>query len=144
MTPAQLQQLGGRTLEGAEAEKLRAQLPGLPAALLSLLVNRPLVGAKISVDPAAERSGLGVEMQWMTPSQMEDEATEAYPGIVAVPRGYVPIGICLEGSGDPYFFRVKDGAVVRIPHDAAAENDLDESRIELVAESVDQLLEAAE
>lgn len=66
-------------------------------------------------------SGLGVEMKWMNPEQMLNEATNLYPGIVAIERGYFPIGPCLEGSGDPYFFQASDGAVVRIPHDAASE-----------------------
>ena len=58
-------------------------------------------------------------------------------------RGLIPIGTCLDGSGDPYFFLVRDGAVVRVPHDAATETSLDEAQIELVADSVDRLLELA-
>jgi hypothetical protein len=38
-----------------------------------------------------------------------------------VKNGYLPIGTCLIGSGDPYFLKVADGKnppVVRIPHDS--------------------------
>jgi hypothetical protein len=99
------------------------------------------MGVQISLDNESDRSQLGVEMQWMTPAEMVSEATEVYPGIVVVKRGYIPIGICLQGSGDPYFFRARDGAIVRVPHDAATQEDIDESRIELVVDSVLQLLE---
>jgi hypothetical protein len=58
-------------------------------------------------------SGLGAGIQWMSAEQMLDEGSQAYPRIVAVPRGYFPVGICLRGSGDPYFYRDTDGAIVQ-------------------------------
>ena|SRR6266496_1673639 len=143
MNHDQLRAVGGSILERREAEDLRERMSP-PPALLSLLTTWPIVGARISVEEGLDVSGFGVELQWMTPEQMEDEANETYPGIVAIKRGYFPMGICLEGSGDPYFYRSSDGAVVRIPHDAATETDLDEDRIELVAASVERLLAVAE
>jgi hypothetical protein len=75
------------------------------------------------------------------------EAKDSYPGIAALPLGYVPIGNCGRGSGDPYFYRASDGAIVRIPHDATsfdhADASLDESAVELVARSVEALVAAA-
>ena len=57
---------------------------------------------------------------------MREEARELYPGIEAVKNGYLPIGTCMVGSGDPYFLKVADGKnppVVRIPHDNPEEVD---------------------
>jgi hypothetical protein len=68
-----------------------------------------------------------------------DEAVEAYPGILALPLGYIPVAKCLEGSGDPYFFRLNDGAIVRIPHQAAVGSELDEEQVEVVSDSVEEL-----
>jgi hypothetical protein len=133
--------LRGRNLSQSEISRLKERLPcRLPAKLADLLANALIVGECLSVSEENDLSRLGAELQWMSPEQMISEATETYPGIVAIARGYVPIAMCLEGSGDPYFWRETDDAIVRIPHDAAAEDSLDEERIELVAQSVEQLL----
>jgi hypothetical protein len=137
--------LHGKQLSALELEHLSKGLPqGLPTNLAKLLGNNPIIGVSLSLRNEDDESGLGAELQWMNADQMISEATETYPGITAAMRGYVPIGMCLEGSGDPYFWRVSDGAIVRIPHDAAKRNILDESRIELVAESAERLIELAE
>jgi hypothetical protein len=133
----------GRMIEDAELVRLN-QGVAVPAVLAELLRSVPLIGVRFSLTEDDDQSGIGVELRWMTPDQILSEATEAYPGLVAVKRGYFPIGICLEGSGDPYFLRQADGAVVRIPHDAASETDLDEDAIEVVVESVDRLITLAE
>lgn len=138
-----IDRLGGKTVDPAELERLGKVLV-VPPQLASLMANVPLVGVRFSLSDEADKSGLGVEMQWMSPDEILSEATEAYPGIVAAKLGYVPIGTCLEGTGDPYFYRPSDGAVVRIPHDAATESELDENRVETVAESVEQLLRLAQ
>lgn len=144
MKRKELEASGGQTTTRAEIERVeRALSAALPAELAKLLLSWPLIGAEFSLDEDADESGLGVAIRWMSPDEMISEATESYPGIVAVPRGLFPIGICLEGSGDPYFFRAGDGAVVRIPHDAATTDSLDEARIEVVAPSVRKLLALA-
>ena len=140
MSYAKVIGLGGEALKEADADVLRALIPLLPEELVRIMKQWPLIGVRISLDDMADRSRLGVEMQWMSADEIRSEATETYPGIVAVPRGYTPIGMCLDGSGDPYFYRNADGAIVRIPHDASSEDSLDESRIEVVADSVEGFL----
>jgi hypothetical protein len=130
---------GGRKLSAEDIERLRRALP-MPVALAEILERWPLAGLRLSLAEDVDRSGYGVELQWMDVDEMLSEATETYPGLVAVGRGYVPIGICLEGSGDPYCYRSRDGAIVRVPHDAATESDLDEDQVEVVADSIEQLL----
>lgn len=138
---------GGRRLTTTEIEGVRTILPSAPSALLEMLARHPLVGAHIHLTADADPSDFGVHMRWMAPAEMISEATKAYPGIVAVPLGYIPIGTCRIGSGDPYFYRARDGGIVRIPHDAAQIGDgsaaLDESAVELVAPSVAALVAAA-
>lgn len=137
-----LRTLGGKQLSQAALESVERRLP-VPEEWSNILCRYPAAGADISLSEQHDRSGLGVDMQLMDDAQMLDEAFEAYPGIVAVPMGFVPFGMCNLGSGDPYFIRAADGAVVRIPHDAASETTLDTSQIELVAQSLSELLDNA-
>lgn len=116
----------------------------VPSSLAALLTSQPLIGLTFRLTTDADESELGAEFRWMTADQMIDEATAAYPGIVAVTRGLLPVGICLEGSGDPYFVRLEDGALVRVPHDAVRGNDLNMSRVEKVSASIEHLMAVAE
>lgn len=137
--------LGGETLSADDLKRVEAETGlNLPTSFALLLTSQPLVGLTFLLDDNTDESGLGAEFKWMTADQMIDEATEAYPGIAAVPRGFLPVGVCLEGSGDPYFLRLEDGAVVRIPHDAVIDEDLDIGQVERVVSSVDHLIESAD
>ena len=119
-----------------------------PDWYLHLVSNRNMAGSYFSVDEDHDRSGFGVELQWMSAEQMCDEATNCFPGIVAMSLGYLPFGICLEGSGDPYFLKVgggpEDTSVVRIPHDAVRGEILDETRIELIAKDLAEFFELSQ
>jgi hypothetical protein len=94
--------------------------------LLDLMSEFRLVGTVFSLKAEDNPSRTGVDMRWMEPAGMREEARELYPGIEAVKNGYLPIGTCMVGSGDPYFLKVADGKnppVVRIPHDNPEEVD---------------------
>lgn len=136
---------GGNALKTEDLKRVEAET-GLkvPASLTSLLTSQPLVGLTFLLGDDADESELGAEFRWMTADQMIDEATAAYPGIAAVTHGLLPVGICLEGTGDPYFVRLDDGAVVRVPHDAVGDNGLDMSQVQRVAVSIEHLVEVAE
>ncbi|HEY6560415.1 MAG TPA: hypothetical protein VI072_24190 [Polyangiaceae bacterium] len=142
MTDTRLAQARGRRLHPDAAARISAKLTP-PKPWLDLLQNYPIVGIEVSLSEDDDESGMGAEMRIMDDTEVLSEAFETYPGLVAVPMGYVPFAICLEGSGDPYFIRSSDGAVVRIPHDAVDEDELDESSIELIARSLDNLFEKA-
>jgi ribonuclease I len=81
-----------------------------------------------------DASGLGVEMQWMTADEQLEEAFNFYPGIAALKKQYIPIGKCLQGSGDPYFTKEVNNIleVYRIPHESVFDGEIDESQIEYV------------
>lgn len=106
----------------------------IPASLLRLLSEQELIGEYFELSEESDASGLGVDMQWMTPNEQLQEAFEFYPGISALKKKYVPIGKCLQGSGDPYFIKEENSLlqVYRIPHESVIDDDLDESQIEFV------------
>jgi hypothetical protein len=143
ITEPELVTRGAKRLLASEAQWIRDRIPCFPESLEMALTRLPLIGAQMSLSDADDRSGLGVDMQWFTPEQLVSEATEAYPGIIFAPLGYVPVGMCSVGSGDPYFFREADESIVRVPHEAARGEVADVSAVEVVAESLDRLLELA-
>src|SRR4051794_35384814 len=108
---AKLRSFGGRAMSAAEVTALRADFPSVSSDVFDVLQKHPLVGAQFSLRPEADLSGIGADVQGMDVEQMRSEAREAFPGKLAVPLGYFPIGMCLIGSGDPYFLRVSDLAV---------------------------------
>lgn len=137
-----LASLPGRRLEHAAIAGVLGRL-ALPRRWAEILTSYPAAGARLTLAEEDDESGLGAEIQLMDDGQILSEAFDVYPGIVAVTFGYVPFGVCMEGSGDPYFLRTSDGAVVRIPHDATRNNSLDESQIERVAPSAEALIAKA-
>jgi hypothetical protein len=121
-----LKEFGGTALTVADLRRLEVATGlDVPAALTALLVNYPLAGLTFLLGVEADDSGLGAEFRWMTADEMIDEATTTYPGISALEHRLLPVGICLEGTGDPYFVRLDDGAVLRVPHDAVRGGRLD-------------------
>jgi hypothetical protein len=92
------------------------------------VVNNRLVGATVEVPEDYDHSGLGVELQFLTPEQSIDEATNFWPGIAVAKDGYIPVGSCLRGSGDYYYIRdaySEGGPLYRIYHDAVHEEGYD-------------------
>ncbi|TCR83777.1 hypothetical protein EV561_1081 [Rhizobium sp. BK376] len=80
---------------------------------------------------------------------MLSEALEAYPGIVVSNMGYIPVGMCLSGSGDYYYLDAKTGdpsdpPLVRVPHEAmTSATTYAEEQIEVVCSSLTNFLRAA-
>ncbi|GLH78403.1 hypothetical protein SSBR45G_33120 [Bradyrhizobium sp. SSBR45G] len=107
-----------------------------PDWLLSLVRTYALAGQCFDLPSDADVSGLGVALIWLTPRQIASEATESEPGMSVAPLGFIPIGACAYGSGDPYFLDLRPGAadppLVRVPHDFAVEQQYPLGRIEVV------------
>ena len=139
---SELAKAGGRRFSDGEIAPLRAHFV-LPDDFARCLREWELAGADLTLDKSSDKSGIGAAMQWMNGEEMVSEATEMYPGLLAKDRGYIPVAACMRGSGDPYFLRSRDGAIVRIPHDAVVAAALDEQQIELVATNVNELIAAA-
>lgn len=61
----------------------------------------------------------------MAPEEMIEEASEAFPGCVALARGYWPLGADTVGTGDQVFISLssdRPGNVLIIPHDDLEED----------------------
>ena len=143
-------ELGGRSITNDEARDLQRDISPslLPQWLLNLMATYPVIGARFRLSENQDQSGLGVDMKWLTPGQMVSEAKEAQPGIAAAVSSYLPIGMCLQGSGDPYFLQAgsgEDPPVVRIPHQALdGEYRLQEDQVEIVSENLSKFLSETE
>jgi hypothetical protein len=143
-------ELHGRPATPAEIAELRAALGDalVPVFLSDWMLSYPLAETQFCLSEDGDESGLGADMQWLTPRQMIGEATDAYPGRLAAPLGYLPVGSCLVGSGDYYYLKTgagDDPPLVRIPHEAADVDDgLDLDRIEQVAARLSDFLRKAE
>ena len=143
MQQAQLVEAGGRLLSLEDQLRLTQAFGASSTAHFSALARMPLCGAHLILDSGADESGLGVDTQVFNASEVLDEAFNVYPGKLAQAHGLVPFGMCLEGSGDPYFVALNDGGIVRIPHDAARGGELRLAAIERIAESVEAFVARA-
>jgi hypothetical protein len=117
----------GKVQSQNEIDFLINQLPKIiiPNWFLELLKKYPLAGVKFSLRADEDESGLGVDLKWYDAKEIVDEAMNYYPGLAVIKFGYLPVGSCLVGSGDPYFikFENNDPSIVRIPHDYLNEDD---------------------
>ncbi|MFC1587491.1 hypothetical protein ACFL54_04190 [Planctomycetota bacterium] len=140
--------LTGQTITDDECEMLKSKLENqlIPEWLLTILQSFNLTGTSFSLGEDLDLSEMGVEMKWADPVEILREKEELYPGLVAHIKGYLPVGICLEGSGDPYFLKLSGGdnpVLVRIPHDSCDGDDLDESAVEIVSEKLSDFFDSA-
>ncbi|MFO0549912.1 MAG: hypothetical protein U0271_16075 [Polyangiaceae bacterium] len=142
MNDEKLKRLGGRRVDEREFAAVEDARFSLPRSVRDALTSVSLCGATVTILPEDDLSQLGVDMRILTPQQMRSEALDCYPGIAAISLGYIPLAMCLEGSGDPYFVDA-DLRVVRIPHDAVDGDSLDAERLELVAKSLEDAISLA-
>jgi hypothetical protein len=88
-------------------------------------------------------SGIGADLSIMSEDHILDEMNKAHPGIIVKKDGFVAVGSCLTGSGDPYFINIndgKDGPLYRIYHDSVYEGDYErEAAVVKVLESYTEL-----
>lgn len=139
--------LTGKRISAADGRRLVETFGASWQWLFELMQVEPLAGVSFFMDEDVDPSGMGVEMTWMTPDHMIEEGTKLYPGIAAHPRGFLPVGMCLLGSGDPYFLKMSpDGscAVVRIPHESVTVDDsIREEEVERVVDRLEDFFSLA-
>ena len=83
-----------------------------------------LSGREISIPISKDLSGAGAEIEILDNAGMLNEQTALYPGIRVSRDGYVPVGGCALGSGDPYFININEGEggpLYRIYHDEVSD-----------------------
>lgn len=143
VSPGLVSSMTGQVASKSDFESLDKAMPtGFRINwLIDLMSAYPLAGSRLSLSPDADLSGYGVELIWLTPKQMVSELLEAEPGLTAGKSGFVPMGACAKGSGDPYFFDLRgadrdDPPVVRLMHDMAGDDFYPEEGVEVVQSSL--------
>ncbi len=100
----------------------------MPPYWKTFVEQHHLVGREISLPVEVDLSGVGAEIEILSEANILNEQTEAYPGIAVAPAGFVPVGNCGIGTGDPYFINVHDGEggpLYRIYHDEVINEQYD-------------------
>ncbi len=119
----------------------------IPEWFISILQEFPLINVNFVLSEEDDESEMEVDMRWLDASGIVSEAIEAYPGKLVNNLGYLPIGSCLQGSGDPYFLKISgntDPAVFRILHDEIDGDHIEDSAFERVSSSLSKFFEIAE
>jgi hypothetical protein len=109
---------------------------------LNIFSNYRIIGQVFTLSKDQDFSRMGMDMEWMDAKTQIVEAFEAYPGILLIDHGYLPIGSCLMGSGDPYFLKPDNNNkwnIYRGLHDMASGLVYKDELIEFV-NSLDDLL----
>lgn len=118
-------ELCGDYMSLSQAIKLRNKLGVklFPQWLESVFRSFKLSKTCFTIKKKDDLSGLGAELFWLSPDQILEEAFMMQPGIAVVQKGFIPVGGCLIGTGDPYFLKMEyttsleTTLLVRIPHD---------------------------
>jgi hypothetical protein len=140
----------GRTLTSDELQTLNRALDGVyPQWLADLLASVPLCGLELGWQAYPPESDFdGVEwLEWSDAAGVISESLECYPGLAILPAGFINIGSCSSGSGDPYFVSVHEGEdppLYHVYHDVSdrAEVILNEGCL-LVAPHLSEFLASA-
>lgn len=141
--------LNGASATDADIDLLISRLPPdlRPDWLMTILAANGLAGVRFSLSKENDTSGRGAYVIWLTPEQIVSEACDAEPGISVLSAGFLPIGACAEGSGDPYFLDLRgaagDPAVVRIPHDYGGRDPYPLDRVEVITSSLSEFFSNA-
>ena len=142
-------ELNGNTATPADVRMLRDRLrPKLvPDWLVDALQRYRLAGTEFDLTEAQDLSGLGAEVRWLPAWQMTAEACDLEPGATILSSDFLPFGGCAIGTGDPFFFDLRDGStdprIVRVPHDYAGDETYPLDAVELVSPSLSAFLRTA-
>jgi hypothetical protein len=115
----------------------------IPEYWRNFITGNHLVGCDFEVSEETDLSGLGADIRIMSIEQCLSEATECFPGIVALKEGYFPVAMCMAGSGDYYYIKVIEGAngsLYRVYHDSVEGGKIASNGIEKVLNSYASLL----
>ena len=100
----------------------------IPEYWKKFIEENDLVGRAFEISEEDDLSGMGAEFQIMKPEDTIDEAENFYPGLIVKKDGFLPVGGCVIGSGDPYFINTREGrngSLYRIYHDSVMDENYD-------------------
>jgi len=115
----------------------------IPEYWRNFITENEMIGCDFEISEGEDLSELGADLRIMTVEQCISEATKCYPGIAALKESYVPVAMCLAGSGDYYYIRTtegENGSLYRIYHDAVNDEHMKSDGIEKVLKSYASLL----
>ncbi len=116
----------------------------IPDYWTNFLNANNLRGITIEIPEEIDLSELGTSCMLYDEKNILEEMNEFYPGLVVKDDNYIPIGCCLNGSGDPYFINSNDGAkgkLYRIYHDEFSADEYDkDSAIDTVLNNYEDML----
>lgn len=107
----------------------------IPAYWQKFRDQHSLARTLIQVPEEDDQSGLGAEVNIFGDDEIIEEGTLFYPGIEAVKHGFVPVGGCDIGLGDPYFICVEEGRngrLYRIYHDVVSDGDFSKAEAAVI------------
>ena len=99
-----------------------------PDYWVDFLEKYNLCGKEVEVPENDDLTGLGIEILILDEAAAQQEVEELYPGIAVAKDGFIPVGGCAFGSGDPYFINERAdqaGPLYRIYHDLVGEEGYD-------------------
>jgi hypothetical protein len=148
-------------LDAAGATGLKAVYgAALPDWYLRELCITPLVGATLRYiaiprvpgnSPEHARTLLSRQVVWDIEWMDANAAlweSQSTPGIVAMQFGYLPVGTCCTGSGNPFFVRFAesdDPPLVQMFHDGVSEvHGMNEKSMWIVAPSLSEFFSEAQ
>ena len=128
--------LSGRVASESEITLLFGNFPSFSALqdFLDLIRKYKIIGQYFNLSTNDDLSGMGMRMKWLTPNQQIEEAYESYPGKIVIGHNYLPIGMCLAGSGDPYFLKEENSRmnVYRVLHDLSIDDLYRDDMVEFI------------
>ncbi|MDT0581712.1 hypothetical protein [Brumicola blandensis] len=99
----------------------------IPKYWVDFIADNSLIGKYCEIPEEIDLSELdGGDLRIFNRNEILEEANEFYPGLAVIKEGFIPVAICLQGSGDPYFINANDGKsgrLYRIYHDAEMVDD---------------------
>lgn len=141
----------GAKLAPVQRQQLESTFQKLiPNCLLDLMTEFGLAGKTFRISAEEDESEIGVDLKWLGAEDIIKEALDFYPGKSVYSLGYIPVGSCLDGSGDPYFLFVRDiddscdPPLVRVPHDYATAESYPEDKVEIVSAKLSDFIRACE
>lgn len=120
----------------------------MPPYWQTFVEHHHLIGCELSIPAQSDLSGVGAEIEILDEQGIQAEQNDFYPGIAVSKAGYVPVGGCSLGTGDPYFICVRDGEggpLYRIDHEQVTSENYDGARaIAMVLKDYRELLKYLE
>jgi hypothetical protein len=116
----------------------------MPPYWKTFVEQHQLIGREFLLPDDVDLSGVGADIEILGEANILNEQTESYSGIAVASAGFIPVGNCGIGTGDPYFINVHDGEggpLYRIYHDELINEQYDaKTAIAIVLQDYRQLL----